>query len=127
MTRTTQRPPISEAAVQSVVTDALRTFGWRFCHFRAAQDKSGRWLTPIEGDPGFPDIIAVKDGRLLLLECKSTRGIKKPAPTARGSSLERLIRWEQQEAWLDALRPMSELSQFVGPKELDDVLKVISS
>ena len=119
-------PSLTEADVQRTVIDALRVHGWRFVHFRPAQNRSGRWLTPFEGDDGFPDLLAVKSGRQLALECKSTRGVKKPKPTARGSELLRLIRYEQQEAWLDEFRPMSELAQFVGPNDLDDVLKVIA-
>lgn len=122
----TARPAMTEEQVQGVVTGALRAYSWRFYHSRAAQAKDGRWLTPMQGDSGFPDLIAAKDGRQLALECKSTKGAKKPKPGARGSELERLIRWEQQEAWLEALAPMSELSQFVGPDELDEVLRVIA-
>ena len=47
-----------EADVQRVVTDALRAYSWRWVHFRPAQAKGGRWLTPYEGDDGFPDLDA---------------------------------------------------------------------
>ena len=95
-------------------------------HFRPALTRAGKWMTSYTGDDGFPDIIAAKAGRLLVLECKGTRGAKKPKPTAKGSELTRLIRWEQQEAWLEAFAPMSELSQFVTPDNLDDVLQEIA-
>lgn len=123
----TKAPPISEADVQRTVVEALRACGWRFVHFRPAQTKSGAWVTAYTGDDGFPDIIALKGNRELVMECKGTRGAKKPAPDARGSELERLIRWEQQAVWLDAFSKAGATAQFVGPNDLDEVLKVIAA
>lgn len=122
----TKAPPIPEAGVQSVVVAALTLHSWRFVHFRPAQTKSGNWVTPYTGDDGFPDIIALKAGRLLALECKGTRGAKKPGPNAKGSELKRLIRWKQQEAWLIAFARAGAFAQFVSPNNLDEVLEEIA-
>ncbi len=118
-----------EEDVQRTVTDALRLHGWRWVHFRPAQARDGRWLTPYEGDDGFPDIVALKTGTLLALECKGTRGSKKPGPNVKGSELKRLIRWEQQVAWLDAFADVGDnvTAIFVTPDTLDEVLEVIAS
>lgn len=73
------RPPdVSEAAWQATVVEALRLFGWRFVHFRPAQDRRGRWSTPLQGDAGFPDLIAVRDGWMLALELKADKGRTSP-------------------------------------------------
>ncbi len=115
-----------EEDVQRTVTDALHQHGWRWVHFRPAQTRSGKWVTPYEGDDGFPDIIALKGNRTLVLECKGTRGAKKPKPTARGSELKRLIRWEQQEEWLIAFRKAGADVWFVTPQFLEVVLEEIA-
>lgn len=59
---------------KATVVAALRLSGWRFIHFRPAQDRRGRWSTPLEGDLGFPDVVAVRDGWILALELKTERG-----------------------------------------------------
>jgi hypothetical protein len=68
---------VSEAAFQQVVVDYARLRRWRFTHFRPARTRSG-WSTPIEGDAGFPDLVLVRRGRLVLPELKSETG----APSA---------------------------------------------
>ena len=126
MTRPTKAPPISEAGVQSTVVDALRLHSWRFVHFRPALTRAGKWMTSYTGDDGFPDIVALKAGRLLVLECKGTRGAKKPGPNVKGSELRRRIRWEEQVAWLDAFADAAAYAKFVTPDNLDQVLQEIA-
>lgn len=62
--------------------------GWTWTHFEPAVRQSGRWATPMRGDRGFPDYVALRDGRLLFAEIKSETG--------------RLSR--DQERWRDELR-----------------------
>jgi len=69
---------MTEAALQSCVLDYARLTGWRAVHFRPAQNDSGRWLTPIEGDPGWPDLVLARPGRLVVAELKSARGRVEP-------------------------------------------------
>jgi VRR-NUC domain len=64
---------MTEAQFQKAVTDALSVLGWRWCHFRPARTARG-WRTPLSGDAGFPDIVAVRDKRVLFLELKAERG-----------------------------------------------------
>lgn len=66
---------------------AARTAGWLCAHFRPAQTQRGRWITPMAGDKGFPDLVLAKHGRLLLAELKTDKG--RPS--------------REQEAWLAAL------------------------
>lgn len=69
---------MTEATLQSCILDYARLRGWRAVHFRPAMNDRGRWLTPIEGDAGFPDTVLVRSGRLLFAELKSARGTVEP-------------------------------------------------
>ena len=79
--------PMSEADWQRRVMDTARLTGWMCAHFRPAKTQRGRWVTPMAGDKGFPDLVLAKDGRLLLAELKTDKG----RPTL------------EQQAWLAEL------------------------
>lgn len=64
---------VSEAELQRTVTEALGLFGWRWTHFRPARTTRG-WRTPLSGCEGFPDVVAVRVGRVVALELKAERG-----------------------------------------------------
>lgn len=56
------------------ILDLARLYGWqRIAHFRPARTARG-WRTPLEGDPGFPDLVLIRDGQLLVREVKSGSG-----------------------------------------------------
>ncbi len=78
---------ISEADLQNAVIELAMVRGWKVCHFRPAQNSSGRWATPIQGHPGFPDMVLARKGVVMFVELKSDAG--------------KLTR-DQQE-WLEAL------------------------
>lgn len=60
---------MSEASFTSTVVDLFRAHGWRAVHFRPARTAKG-WRTAFEGDAGFPDFVAAKDGDLEVQEHK---------------------------------------------------------
>lgn len=64
------RARISEDQLQSAVIDMARLYGWKVCHFRPARNATG-WDTPLQGDPGAPDLLMARAGRVLLVELKS--------------------------------------------------------
>lgn len=64
---------VSEREFQKAVCDALSLFGWRWTHFRPAMSRKG-WRTAFSGSPGFPDIVAVRDERVVWIELKSVAG-----------------------------------------------------
>lgn len=78
-------PYVTEQAFQRAVIDLAHLCGYRVAHSRPARTAHG-WRTPIEGDPGLPDLVMARGGRVLLVELKTDRG----RPTA------------DQQAWLDA-------------------------
>jgi len=88
-TTTGRRPPIrlgeTEAQFQHAVIELAQTLGWRVAHFRPARTSHG-WRTPVQGDPGFPDLVMVRAGKIVFAELKSERG-KLSA---------------DQQAWIDA-------------------------
>lgn len=87
---------MTERELQTSVIQCARLFGWRVAHFRPAQTKRG-WRTPVEADgAGFPDLVLIRDGRLLFVELKSDTG---------------KISGDQQ-AWLDALERVAAADLF---------------
>jgi hypothetical protein len=74
----TTKITMSEADLQRAVIDAAHTFGWMAHHTRPAQYQSGRWATPIQGDPGFVDLVLVRDGVVLFVELKAEKGRIRP-------------------------------------------------
>lgn len=66
-------PPITETEFQNQVIEYAQMFGWRVAHFRPARTNKG-WRTPIQGDPGFPDLVLARDGHIILWELKSEKG-----------------------------------------------------
>jgi len=68
---------LSEDDFQSRVIGYAKLRGWRVVHIRPAR-QGVRWVTPYEGDPGLPDLILARGGRILLAEFKSANGRFRP-------------------------------------------------
>ena len=64
---------VTENELQRAIIEAARLLGWRLCHFRTARTLNG-WRTPIEGHPGFPDLVLLRPPRLIFAELKGKRG-----------------------------------------------------
>lgn len=78
-----------EDALLLDVISTCKTFGLRVAHFRPALTKSGRWITPVQGDgKGYPDLTIVGRGGVMWRELKSDDN----SPTA------------EQRAWIADLR-----------------------
>lgn len=77
---------ISEEEFTSWVVDLARTHGYLVHHDLTGRTASG-WRTSVQGDTGFPDIVAVRAGRpMIVAELKSAKGRLTP----------------EQKAWLAA-------------------------
>ena len=81
---------LSEADFQRQIVELAHLQGWLVHHTRPAQNRRGQWATPIQGDPGFPDLVLARDGRIIFAELKSEKG--------------KLT--HEQEGWLQQLRPV---------------------
>lgn len=67
-------PKISEDQLLRSVIDLAHWRGWRVHHCRPALTAKGRWLTPIQGDRGFCDLVLLRPPRLLIVELKAETG-----------------------------------------------------
>jgi hypothetical protein len=65
---------MNEAAWQQQVVDLARLTRWLVHHTRPARRADGTWSTPIQGDPGFPDLVMIRGSRVLWVELKSDTG-----------------------------------------------------
>ncbi len=82
------------------ICHALDLGGWRWRHER----RSDRAL--VMGSPGWPDLIAVRDGRLLVLELKAERGVVTT----------------DQQLWIDELRGAGIDARVIRPADYDALL-----
>lgn len=92
-------PPLfsTEAQFTNAVVNLARSCGWLVYHARPAVVRSGKWATHMQGDTGFPDIVAVHpSGRLVFAELKML-------PETRITGRPR----EDQQRWLDALQEVA--------------------
>jgi len=65
---------VREAELQEGVLELAQVFQWLRAHFRAAMTSKG-WRTPVEGDgKGFPDLVLVRSGRMIVAELKGDGG-----------------------------------------------------
>ena len=111
-TATAKPPPMSEAELQKLLTDAAELYGWGWVHFRPGRTAHG-WSTPVSGPlgQGWPDIVLAhpRQRRVLAIECKSDNG---------HVSAEQLA----VHAWLMA----SGIEvHIVRPSDIDDALEVL--
>ena len=77
----------TEAEFQDAIIEYAHDHGWLVAHFRPAMVRSGKWVTPMQGDVGFPDLVLAKGGVVYHWELK--RGDEKPTG--------------YQVAWIEAL------------------------
>lgn len=94
---------MTENQLMDAIVEAAKLHSWKVAHFRPALTAKS-WRTPMQGDPGFPDLVLARNGRVLFLELKSHGGRVSP----------------DQMAWLAELGPDASL---VWPDDLDDLLR----
>lgn len=105
---------MTEEELSIEVKKLSKLYGWRMHHCRAARTQKG-WRTPIEGDPGFPDWILLRENadrsaKLLIVELKSENGILSLA----------------QKQWLDLLNRVPGVEVYTWrPKDLEQIEKCL--
>ena len=87
---------MNERDFSSTLEATLSLLGWRWCHYRAARTKHG-WRTPLSGDKGLPDYIAIRGERLIFIELKTDTGVLRP----------------EQRDWIAALEVASGVETYV--------------
>lgn len=98
---------MTEADLQNSLRDLARRFGWLTYHTHDSR----------RSDPGFPDTVLTRGGRLIFAELKSDKGRLRP----------------EQMAWLCALRetcdvlhPSRQVQVFVWrPRDWDAIVEVL--
>ena len=99
-----------EKDFQRAVIDLARLTGWRVHHTRPALTQRGRWLTPIQGDAGFPDLVLVRAGRVIFAELK--RNGARPTPA--------------QREWLEALQACAGVECYLWtPNDWDAIIDAL--
>ena len=69
------RRAASEAVFQAQVIRIAKMNGWMVFHPRKIQSRDGRWLTAVQGDVGFPDLVFAHRNRgIIFAELKSSVG-----------------------------------------------------
>jgi hypothetical protein len=104
---------MSEADLKEVVIIVAKRYGWLIHHDLPAQNSRGRWLTNIQGDAGFPDLILLHpvSGRLLSVELKAERGKLSPL----------------QKRWLMAFDAGSHFNAVWKPSDMEYILYTLSN
>lgn len=65
---------VTEGNLQNTILQIARLFGWLAMHTRPAQRADGSWSTPLQGDPGFPDLTLARRGTVRFVEVKTATG-----------------------------------------------------
>lgn len=105
-------PIATEAECQRAILAAAKLAGWR-CHaIRTSRTNSGSYVTAIQGDPGWPDCVFVKQGHMVVVEFKRDRGaVMQPG----------------QQEWIDALDEVPGVQAMVVwvPSDQDRLIRAL--
>lgn len=96
-----------EESLLSTITEALTDTGWTWQHIRRSD------LAIVQGTPGFPDVLAIRAGVLLAIECKTETG----RPT------DDQVRWLQS---FGSIAGYHTHAMIVRPTDLDELLAGIT-
>jgi hypothetical protein len=101
-----------EKILQDKVIHLAKMNGFQVQHSRPVQQKDGRWLTAIQGDPGFPDLcLAHHDRGVLFIELKSDTGVLSP-----GQKMWQRALVPHVEYWLVREADLPKLAKRLGAK-----------
>lgn len=102
---------ISEDAFTRQVMDLAHAYKWLVAHFRPAMNRRGQWSTAVQGDgAGFPDLVLLRQDRLIMAELKSAKGKVSPA----------------QQTWLNGLKRANVECYVWRPADIDEIERKLS-
>jgi len=102
---------VTEADFLAQVIDLARLLGYRVAHFRPAFTARG-WRTPVQGDgAGFPDLVLVGRGRVIVAELKRELGSVTP----------------DQSSWLAAFAAAGVEAHVWRPRDLEAIAACLST
>jgi hypothetical protein len=106
-------PSMTENELKDIVISVAKRYGWLIHHDLPAQNNRGRWLTNIQGDAGFPDLLMVHpvSGKILAVELKSERGKLSPL----------------QKRWLMAFDAGGIFNSVWKPSDMEYILYTLSN
>lgn len=103
---------MTERDLTSQVLQLARLRGWRSAHFLPARTSSGGWHTAVQGDGvGFPDLVLVRKGVVIVAELKV--GKNRPTP--------------EQTAWLEAFRQAGVMAYLWTERHWSEIERVLDS
>jgi len=103
--------PLREKEFQRSVIEYAKMMGWRVHHTLPALTQRGRWITPVQGDVGFPDLILCRPPRLIIVELKRVGGKVSP----------------QQEEWLSALQACDGVECYIWyPHDWEKIVEILA-
>ena len=105
---------MKEAEFQQQIIEVAKLRQWKVAHFRGVRiprrDGSVYYATPVQADgEGWPDLVMLRDGRVIIAEIKSDKGVVSDAQTAW------LREWEMADAEVFIWRP----------KDWDELVEVL--
>src|SRR5438874_2184448 len=99
----------TEAEFTRQVLQLAKLCGWRTAHFRPGRTKTG-WRTAVQGDGvGFPDVLLLRGGSILVAELKV--GSRKTTPA--------------QNRWLQAFYAAGVTAVIWRPEYWDEIVKTL--
>lgn len=102
--RSGRAPRIKEDQFLRAVVELARWAKWRVHHQRPAMTKRG-WRSAIQGDSGWPDLVLVRGGEIIVAELKSEKGLLSG----------------YQERWLSDLQDAGIEIHVWRPKDMDAI------
>jgi Holliday junction resolvase len=103
---------MTEQAFTNELLKWLRVYGWQGFHVR---NSGVRGISQVQGDKGFPDLLAIRGERLIAAELK----VKK-AGTVLGEPKP------EQRAWLEAFRRVGAETYVWRPENWSEILAAIA-
>lgn len=92
----------SEAEFENEVIAFAKKHGWKVAHFRPAMLRDGRWVTPMKGDTGFPDLVLARNGVVYHWELKAHGRKPSKEQVEWIQALEGQVLWPEQWPWIQA-------------------------